>query len=72
MNAREVIECMEFLRTAKVGDRAENEGRTVEVVDMEGGIFLLTDEHGDVAGLSNSEYRAVQFLKSGRYSRIQK
>lgn len=72
MNAREVMEYMEFLRTAKVGDWAENDGRVVERVDMVGGRFLFTDEHGNVAGLSNSEYRAVQFLKSGRYSRIPK
>ena len=63
MTAKEVAECMEFLRKAEVGQWAYNCGRTVEVVDMVGGRYLFLDEHGDVSGLSNSEFRAVKFLK---------
>ena len=63
MTGKEVIECMDFLRDAEVGQWAYNCGRMVEVVDMVGGRYLLTDEHGDVDGLTFSEVKAVQYLK---------
>lgn len=62
MNAREVMECMDFLRTAQEGQWAYNCGRTVEVVDMIGGRYLLTDENGDVDGLTFSVEQAVKYL----------
>ena len=64
MTAKEIEEYMEFLRTAEVGDWAENGRRVVEVVDMVGGRFLGYDGR-DVALLTNSEFRAVDFLKGG-------
>lgn len=64
MTAKEIEEYMEFFRTAEVGDWAENGRRVVEVVDMVGGRFLFYDG-GEVAGQSNSEFRAVDFLKGG-------
>ena len=64
MTAKEIEEYMEFLRTAAVGDWAENGRRVVEVADMVGGRFLCYDGR-DVAMQTNSEYRAVDFLRGG-------
>ena len=58
-------EVMERLKNSDEGDWAEHEGRTVEVVDMCGGRYLLLDKNGEVAGLVNTEQEAMLFLKSG-------
>lgn len=46
------------------GDWAEHEGRSVEIVSMCGGQFLLTDEDG-FRGLADTPLKAVWFLSTG-------
>lgn len=58
-------EVAEWLKNSHEGDWAEHEGRTVEIVDMCGGRYLLLDKDGEVAGLVDTEQEAVLFLKSG-------
>ena len=66
MTTREWNEALEYLENAEVGSWAENEGRTVEVVSMEGGSFLFLDRNNEVCGLEYEVWRALEFLKSGR------
>ena len=56
----------EYLKNNEVGSWAENDGRTVEVVDMVGGRYLLTDENGFFVRVVDEVWRAVEFLKSGK------
>ena len=56
----------DYLASNEVGSWAENDGRTVEVVDMVGGRYLLTDESGFFVRVVDEVWRAVEFLKSGK------
>ena len=65
MNEKERKEVLDYLN----GDEAywvENGERLVEVVDMCGGRFLLT-ENGEVCGLTNNAEEATLFLSTGVY-----
>lgn len=64
MKTREWNEGIRFLQTAEEGDYIEHNGRMVEVTEMCGGRFLLT-EYKEVCGLVDEEWRAMQFLKDG-------
>ena len=70
LNSNEINECMNYLENEEVGMSIEYYGRTVEIVDMVGGRYLLLDESGDVSGLVYSTWRAIQFLQTGKVQRI--
>lgn len=55
-----------YLENNEVGSWAENDGRTVEVVDMVSGRYLLTDENGFFVRVVDEVWRAVEFLKNGK------
>lgn len=66
MTSKEWNTGIEFLESAKEGFFVENLGRTVEVVNMIAGRFMLLDKNGTFAGVVDEEWRAMEFLKSGK------
>lgn len=56
----------DYLASNEVGSWVENDGRTVKVVDMVSGRYLLTDENGFFVRVVDEVWRAVEFLKSGK------
>lgn len=56
---------IEWLGSGDEGDWVEHEGRSVDIVSMMGGRYLLTDENGEIAGLVDQVWQAVHFLRTG-------
>lgn len=66
MTAREWNDGIEWLTNGEEGCFVENDGRKAEVVNMCGGRYLLTDENNEFVGVTFEEWRAMEFVKSGR------
>lgn len=66
MTATEWNEITDFLERAEADESVEYNGRSVTVVNMNGGRYLLEDENGDVSGLVHDAWKALTFLKTGK------
>lgn len=66
MTVNEWNHVIKYLGNAECGDWVQNEKRMVEVVDMCGGKYLLLDDEGEVAGLTDETWRAACFLENGK------
>lgn len=56
---------IDFLKNAEEGQWVEHNNRRVEIVSMIAGKFMLLDKSG-FAGVVDEEWRAMEFLRSGK------
>ena len=68
MTTKEWNQATAFLEVAGEGAWVENDGRTVEVTNMCGGRYLMLEDYY-VMGQCYEEWKAVEFLKTGRVYR---
>ncbi len=69
MTGREWNRCTEYLENGDEGAWIENDGRTVEVVNMVGGRYMLIDVNGYIDSLVDDTWRAVMYLNNGFVTR---
>ena len=66
MNNKEWNRFVEWANSNRqVGDWAEHNGRTVDIVSMEGGSYWCTDNNDEFAGLVQTPLQAAWFLLTG-------
>lgn len=66
MTAREWNMGIEFLKTAEEGQWVEHNGRRVDVIPMVAGRFVMFEKNMEFCGATDEEWRAMQFLQTGR------
>lgn len=59
-----LVETKRWLKNGSYGDWVEENGRRITVENMAGGRYLLT-EAGEVAGQTNSEQYALEWMTKG-------
>ena len=67
LNAKNLAEYINFLSNATEGGYADNDGRTVNVMEWSGGRYELVSKDGDSLACTDDVFSAVWFLKTGEW-----